>query len=345
MVDGLWRRLVTWQGDHGRKGLPWQGSRDPYRVWLSEVMLQQTQVATVLDYFARFLERFPDVTALAEAPLDEVLGLWSGLGYYSRARNLHRCAQSVVQQHGGVFPRTAAELAQLPGIGPSTAAAVAAFCFDECAAILDGNVKRVLARVLAFPGDVGTLAAQRELWAHATTLLPGKADAAKMPRYTQALMDLGATVCLARNPVCGLCPLRADCRAWQKGKPTAYPVKTKRLTRSAQSLWLLWARHADGSVWLVRRPETGIWAGLYALPAFDSDEALRAAVPTAEDAALAERPAFKHVLTHRDLHLHPVVWRLNGARKPVVGDGRWFAAAEWRTLGLPAPIRRLLEAG
>ena len=201
------QRLVAWQRMHGRHALPWQQTRDPYHVWLSEVMLQQTQVATVLGYFSRFVERFPDVQRLAAASLDDVLALWSGLGYYSRARNLHRCAQAVVDQYGGVFPRTAALLETLPGIGRSTASAVAAFCFNERVAILDANVRRVLSRVLGFAEDLSVARNTEVLWAHAEALLPGPKQANTMPHYTQALMDLGAMVCLPRKPDCRACPV------------------------------------------------------------------------------------------------------------------------------------------
>ena len=193
---GFAGRVVRWQESHGRNELPWQNTRDPYRVWLSEIMLQQTQVATVLEYYPRFLARFPDVASLAAAHLDEVLGLWSGLGYYSRARNLHRCAVDVVALHGGEFPRSAAALETLPGIGRSTAAAIASFCFGERAAILDGNVKRVLTRVLGFDADLAVAANERNLWTQAEAMLPNRGVQEAMPRYTQGLMDLGATVCL-----------------------------------------------------------------------------------------------------------------------------------------------------
>src|SRR3989440_2442711 len=201
-------RVIAWQRSHGRAGLPWQQTRDPYRVWLSEIMLQQTQVSTVLGYYDRFLQRFPDVASLAAASIDDVFAMWSGLGYYSRARNLHKCAQLVVSEHGGSFPRSSAQLAEMPGIGRSTAAAVAAFCFGERVAILDGNVKRVLSRVLAFDGDLANAANEKQLWDHAGRLLPVRAVAESMPRYTQGLMDLGATVCTSRNPSCLLCPVQ-----------------------------------------------------------------------------------------------------------------------------------------
>jgi A/G-specific adenine glycosylase len=221
VAAGFAGRVVRWQQTHGRSGLPWQGSRDPYRVWLSEIMLQQTQVSVVLDYFARFLARFPDVVALAAASQDEVMSLWSGMGYYSRARNLHRCAQEVVASHGGRFPATAAELATLPGIGRSTAAAIASFCFGERVAILDGNVKRVLTRVLGFEHDLAVAANERDLWARAQDLLPAVGCAEDMPRYTQGVMDLGATLCLPRNPQCLLCPVSGCApRAGRTGRRT-----------------------------------------------------------------------------------------------------------------------------
>jgi len=334
-VRGFAGRIVRWQQVHGRSGLPWQATRDPYCVWLSEIMLQQTQVATVLAYYERLLARFPDVRSLASAHEDEVLSLWSGLGYYSRARNLHRCAVEVVARFGGEFPRTATQLESLPGIGKSTAAAIASFCFGERAAILDGNVKRVLSRVLAFDGS------ERELWAHATALLPTRDLTQTMPRYTQGLMDLGATICLPRNPSCMLCPVRESCEAAKQGETERYPAKKPKLRRTAQSLWLLRAHSSDGAVWLQKRPARGVWAGLYCLPAFDSREELGDALPSKARACDAE--PFKHVLTHRDLHLHPVDVQLpRSHRLPV--EGAWLAEREWRSLGLPTPIRKLLES-
>ena len=339
LPQGFARRMVDWQRAHGRQHLPWQHSRDPYRVWLSEIMLQQTQVSTVLDYFPRFVQRFADVRALAAAPLDEVLGLWSGLGYYSRARNLHRCAQAVVADWGGEFPRSAEGLQSLPGIGRSTAAAIAAFCFDERVAILDGNVKRVLSRVLAYADDLALSRHEQQLWDLAQALLPRQAS--DMPAYTQALMDLGAALCLPRRAQCEACPVADLCQARAQGQPLAYPVKTRKLKRSSQSLWLLWARNAQGQVWLLQRPAQGIWAGLYCLPVFESEDALRAACPGGRGWQVLA--PFKHVLTHRDLHLHPLRVQLPAGRAPQ-GEGAWVAASDWPRLGLPAPVRSLLEA-
>ena len=338
---GFAARVVAWQATHGRSGLPWQATRDPYRVWLSEIMLQQTQVTTVLAYYERFLQRFPHVKDLAAAPLDDVLGLWSGLGYYSRARNLHRCAQDVVQLHGGEFPRSAQLLQTLPGIGRSTAAAIASFCFGERVAILDGNVKRVLARVLGFGEDLAASANEKRLWQLADAMVPEHGR--DMPAYTQAMMDLGATVCVTRSPQCLLCPVHDLCVGRREGEPTRYPVKTKKLRRTAQSLWLLWAMRSDGAVWLQQRPATGIWAGLYCLPVFDGHDALLEGLTPAAAAKVEPGQPFVHVLTHKDLHLHPM--RLPMPRGTPRGEGAWYLPAQWRSLGLPAPVRRLLEAG
>jgi len=336
LPSGFARRMVDWQRHHGRQSLPWQNTRDPYRVWLSEIMLQQTQVTTVLDYYPRFLQRFPDVASLAAAPQDDVLGLWSGLGYYSRARNLHRCAQDVMARFGGAFPSTAEQLVTLSGIGRSTAAAIAAFCFHERAAILDGNVKRVLTRVLGYGEDLALAASERSLWALAEQLLPP--DAADMPAYTQSLMDLGATVCLPRRVQCEACPVANQCQALQQAQPMAYPVKTRKLKRSSATLWLLWAVNAQGQVWLHKRPARGIWAGLFSLPVFDDESALLASCGDARSPRFIE--PWKHVLTHRDLHLHPVHVQVQSSPQC---EGQWVDAQDWPALGLPAPIRLLLD--
>ena len=340
---GFAGQVVRWQQSHGRSGLPWQATNDPYRVWLSEIMLQQTQVSVVLEYYARFLERFPDVASLAAAGDDEVMSLWSGLGYYSRARNLHRCAKEVVADHGGAFPSTAEQLATLPGIGRSTAAAIASFCFGERVAILDGNVKRVLARSLGFDKDLAVAANERELWTRAQALLPAPGCEEQMPAYTQGLMDLGATVCLQRNPQCLLCPVSDACVARGEGRAQDYPVKSRKLKRSSQSLWLLHAQSPEGAVWLEKRPASGIWAGLYCLPVFESRDELAAALPAVSRRSLRDDPAFLHVLTHKDLYLHPVGAQLKASALRE-DKGAWFDATQWPSLGLPAPIRKLLAA-
>ena len=340
-------QVVRWQAAHGRNHLPWQNTRDAYRVWLSEIMLQQTQVATVLEYYTRFLARFPDVRQLAAAPQDEVLALWSGLGYYSRARNLHRCAQIVVHQHGGEFPRTVDELAALPGIGRSTAGAIAAFCFGVRAPILDANVRRVLTRVLGFGADLAEAKNERALWQQAEALLPRQDLSHAMPRYTQGLMDLGAGICLPRNPNCLLCPLQEACVARRDGNPQDYPVRTRKLKRSAQAWWLLLRQDGEGRLWLERRPPIGIWAGLYCPPVYDSRAALDEALQLHASCDARDLPAFTHVLTHRDLHLHPVLAR-DATPRPdahcAEQQSGWFAPAQWPALGLPAPVRKLLAS-
>jgi A/G-specific adenine glycosylase len=325
--------VVAWQRRHGRHTLPWQNTRDPYRVWLSEVMLQQTQVATVLGYYERFLARWPRVTDLAAATLDEVLAQWAGLGYYSRARNLHACAKAVASLHGGEFPRTAAGLQTLPGIGRSTAAAIAAFCFGERVAILDGNVKRVLSRVLAFDGDLASSAAEKRLWDHATALLP-EAD---VDRYTQGLMDLGSGICTARSPNCLLCPVQPMCRGQQQGDPTRYPVKTRKLRRGRRENWWLWLQDAGGRVLLRQRPASGVWAGLWTLPMFDDEAAARAALP---GVALQTLPRIEHALTHFDWVLHTM--RAECGAGPE-GGGTWVARERLAEYALPAPLKKLIE--
>ena len=342
---GFARCVIAWQQRHGRRGLPWQCA-DPYRVWLSEIMLQQTQVATVLDYYPRFLARFPDVAALAAAPQDQVLALWSGLGYYARARNLHRCAQTVVAEHGGCFPTSAAALQTLPGIGRSTAAAIAAFCFGERAAILDGNVRRVLARAFGIAEDLGRPGPQAALWRLAESLLPEHGGIATMAPYTQGLMDLGALVCTRRAPGCAVCPLAAQCVAARQGNPEAYPRPRTPPRRKSIALALLLARDQAGRVWLAPQASAdgilrGIWKGLYTLPVFADPAALLATLPAASSARVQWRAPMQHTLTHRDMTLH--VAQVDAAADFARADGgRWFAPREWPALGLPAPIAQLL---
>ena len=345
---GFAELLIDWQRQHGRSGLPWQHTRDPYRVWLSEVMLQQTQVSTVLSYFARFLDAFPSVQALAAASADEVMALWAGLGYYSRARNLHRCAQVVVERHGGVFPGSAEALQTLPGIGASTAAAIAAFCHGERASIVDGNVRRVLARLLAFDRDLAQTASQRALWDLAQALLPQAPAPEDMTAYTQGLMDLGATVCLRSRPQCERCPVMTLCRARAAGTASSFPVKTRTLKRRHESWWLLLLRRraaADADrFWLVRRPSPGIWAGLYCPPVFHSEAALLDALPLALHGDLQALDPVAHSLTHRELRLHPLLLdagTLTGM--PAMAEGQWVQADALPAHGLPAPVRLLLQ--
>jgi A/G-specific adenine glycosylase len=344
------RTLIAWHRDHGRHDLPWQNTRDPYRVWLSEIMLQQTQVRTVIGYYGRFLQRFANVRALAAAPLEQVLELWAGLGYYTRARMAHRCAQAVVAG-GGQFPQTAAALAQLPGIGPSTAAAIAAFCFDERAAILDANVKRVLARRGAIEGDPRQAAVAQRLWEQAQALLPPAPD---MPRYTQAIMDLGATVCTRARPHCAHCPVREGCQARIQGRTADLPSRSPAAPRPVRTAHLLVAVRG-GSVLLEQRPPAGIWGGLLSLPEFASPAALRAHAGGLDRAAPAAMAGRRHGFTHFTFEFTPHLLQLEppqpgAARRaratppaPGARQQRWLALGEIDTAALPAPILALLR--
>jgi A/G-specific adenine glycosylase len=333
-------RVVAWQRRHGRAALPWS-VRDPYRVWLSEIMLQQTQVRTVIPYYERFVARFPDLVSLARAPREEVMSLWAGLGYYSRAHNLHRCAQRIVGELDGTFPRTAAAIAELPGIGRSTAAAIASFCFDERAPILDGNVKRVLARHHGIAGDPSTRAVELKMWERARALLP---DAAAMPAYTQGLMDLGATVCTRAVPACARCPVRQDCYALTDGRIAELPSPRARRavpTRRASFLIVV----ARSAVLLEQRPVRGIWGGLLAPPQFASGSALRtAAAALAPGRGLEPLAARTHGFTHYTLVYTPYVLRPVRALARAAMDGRrWVTFDRLATAPLPAPMRTLLR--
>jgi A/G-specific adenine glycosylase len=307
-------KVVAWQRAHGRHGLPWQGTRDPYRVWLSEIMLQQTQVATVIPYYERFLERFPDVRALASASQDEVLRLWSGLGYYARGRNLHAAAVEI-RKNG--FPGTVAAIERLPGVGRSTAAAIAVFAFGERAAILDGNVKRVLSRCFGID-------AEKALWRRAEALLPENA----IETYTQALMDLGATVCTRADPACGRCPVAELCEARRRGWQDRWPAKRARRALPQKSVTWLVLRHA-GRVLVERRPADGIWGGLWCFPAGKKKPG---------DRALA---AIDHGFTHFRLRIRPVLRDIS--RREKAGDEkRWMFLAALERAAVPAPVRTLI---
>ena len=351
-------RVVAWHRSHGRHDLPWQAGRDAYRVWLSEVMLQQTQVATVLPYFARFVAEFPTVEALAMAPLSRVLALWSGLGYYRRAHHLHAAARIVAERHHGRFPCDAATLATLPGIGRSTAAAIAAFASGERAAILDGNVKRVLARHRGIDGWPGKPQVAAQLWRSAEALLPSTSDCVRdravIADYTQGMMDLGATICARAKPRCGACPVRDDCVAHRESRTDTLPSPRPRRTPPQRAVILLLLERDDAFLF-ERRPAVGVWGGLWSLPevSFDGDgsdiESLVSAgirVRFGVARGMCERLApLTHVFTHFALTMHPVRVALDVPLRAMESD-----SFEWMTLGaaidaaLPSPIRRLLRS-
>lgn len=336
--------LLDWFDRHGRRDLPWQHPRTPYRVWLSEIMLQQTQVRVVVPYFERFVAALPDVRALASAPQDTVLGLWSGLGYYARARNLQAAAQRCVDLHGGDLPRDLDALIALPGIGRSTAGAILAQAWGDAHPILDGNVKRVLARVFGVDGWPGTPAVEKRLWAIAETLLP----AARLPDYTQAQMDFGATLCTRHAPACAICPLQADCMALREGRVETLPTPKPGKAVPEREAVVLLVRDARGRVLLQKRPPTGVWAALWSLPqAEDAGAAERwfgAHLTGAFDDGEALDPV-PHAFSHYRLTLWPRAWRGLALRARVRdnADLRWCAREDWDALGIPAPIRTLLQ--
>lgn len=346
--------VIAWQKQHGRHALPWQNTRDAYRIWLSEIMLQQTQVSAVIPYYLRFLARFPDVASLAAAPVEEVMAHWSGLGYYTRARNLHRCAQRVVEAHGGHFPADPAMLADLPGIGRSTAAAIAAFAYGARAAILDGNVKRVFARVFGIEGYPGEKKVEDALWLRADALLPED----DMAPYTQGLMDLGATLCTRSRPACPRCPLATRCVAFNTLRTDELPVRKPKKTVPQKHAALLVILH-EGQVLLRQRPDAGIWGGLLSLPevgGFTPLENAAGELPIMDEAALLQAvapygiaegherlPAIVHGFTHFKLHISPYRVRL-ARRLPIAAqEGHvWLVASQLALAPLPAPVKKLL---
>jgi A/G-specific adenine glycosylase len=335
-------RLVEWQKHHGRGNLPWQSSRDPYRVWLSEIMLQQTQVGTVIPYYEKFIARFPDVASLARAPLDEVMTLWSGLGYYSRARNLHAAAQAVAAG-GGAFPRSRKALEALPGVGRSTAAAIAALAYGAREAILDGNVKRVLARHFAVPGYPGDARVERRLWELAESLVPKRDNA----RYTQALMDLGATLCRPRQPACERCPVARACAARRIGAVERFPQPRPNKTVPSKRTVMLLLVHR-GEVLLEKRPPAGIWGGLWCLPEMPPRAEPRrhcAARFGVHVAAVKSLPQLDHGFTHFTLHIRPVLCEVGRIDSRAEERGRvWLAPDDAARGAVPAPVRKLLRA-
>jgi A/G-specific adenine glycosylase len=351
------RAVIDWQKQHGRHALPWQNTREAYRIWLSEIMLQQTQVAAVIPYYQRFLARFPDVASLAAAASEEVMGHWSGLGYYTRARNLHRCAQRICTEYGGVFPADPELLAGLPGIGRSTAAAISAFAYGTRAAILDGNVKRVFCRIFGVDGYPGEKSVEQILWRRAEALLPAR----EVEAYTQGLMDLGATLCTRSKPACTRCPFAPRCVAFGTQRVDQLPLrKPKKTIPEKHTVMLVVADR--GRVLLEQRPDMGIWGGLLSLPELDSvadgpdhraaelPDALEAAVacaiaPFGSIASCQRLPPFSHGFTHFKLHIAP--YRVNILRCfDMAGQTGhvWYDVEKLASAPLPAPVKKLLLA-
>jgi A/G-specific adenine glycosylase len=337
-------RLLAWFDQHGRHDLPWQRGITPYRVWVSEIMLQQTQVGTVIPYFERFMAHFRDVRELADAPIDDVLHHWTGLGYYARARNLHRAAQKIRDDHAGVFPDTLESLCALPGVGRSTAGAILSIACGVRAPILDGNVKRVLTRHCAIEGDTSRGTTLEELWRIAESLTPQE----RCAHYTQAIMDLGATLCTRSRPACALCPLAASCIARAEGTPTRYPSRKQSRRIPERRCQMLVIRNPAGEFLLEQRPPAGIWGGLWSFPEIDSaiDAATACDRIAGEPAAsLHHGTAFRHTFSHFHLDVSPVHIRVAGLGRHVLEDQRlaWYKPGQ-RALGLAAPVKKLIDA-
>lgn len=343
MSNDFSRRVLAWFDVHGRKHLPWQQQITPYRVWLSEIMLQQTQVSTVIPYFERFIAHFPDVHSLATAPIDDVLHLWTGLGYYARARNLHRCAQVIVEQYEGEFPACVDILSQLPGIGRSTAGAILSIAHQQRAAILDGNVKRVLARhhlVDGWPGNTQTL---KRLWHYAEQQTPEQ----RVNHYTQAMMDLGATICTRGKPACERCPVMDTCLAYAQGKIADYPGRKPKKVLPVKTVQLLMLRNPAGDILLHQRPPAGIWGGLWSFPelAVEADARIHAEDQFGPVADYEMWDSYRHTFSHYHLDITPVLLQLN--KEPVriaePHTSMWYNIHQPPSIGLAAPVKKLLE--
>jgi A/G-specific adenine glycosylase len=344
-VDEFARKLLAWHDEHGRHDLPWQRDVTPYSVWISEIMLQQTQVATVIPYFERFLARFPTVHDLATSLRDEVLAHWAGLGYYARARNVHAAAGIILADHDGVLPDSMTSLASLPGIGRSTAGAILAIAYGQRQAILDGNVKRVLARYHAVAGWPGRSQVLRELWALAESHTPRQ----RVADYTQGIMDLGATVCVRSGPGCEACPLNRGCAAYAAGTQQRLPTRKPRAKRPQRSVSVLLVRDEKRRVLLERRPDAGIWGGLFSLPELGTDEDADYWCDRYLGAQVSKSRSMMpidHAFTHFDLRIEPIALELQGAPRNVM-DGTerlWYKPADEMDFGVAAPIYALLSS-
>lgn len=329
--------LLIWYWQHGRQDLPWQTPYSAYRVWVSEIMLQQTQVKTVIPYFLNFMSRYPDIHALAQASLDDVLATWSGLGYYSRARNLHRTAQDLVDQYQGHFPSELTNLQNLPGIGPSTAAAIASLAFEQPTAILDGNVKRVLSRYFRIAGTDRTY--ETKLWELARACMPNTDCRA----YTQAIMDLGALCCTSRQPSCTICPLNSHCQAFKDQVVQNYPEKKPKKTRPIRKEQFLLLHTEDQQIYLEQRPLQGVWGGLWSMPSITEDIDIHTHLKThctLETYVMQPLMTYKHNFTH--FHLHIIAYSIQTSPQPSL-SGTWFHSTEIKKLGLPKPVKDIIH--
>jgi A/G-specific adenine glycosylase len=338
------QRVLTWFDQSGRKDLPWQQDINPYRVWVSEIMLQQTQVQTVIPYFERFMAQLPTVAALAGADEDQVLHLWTGLGYYARARNLHRTAKQVQAEFNGEFPSAIDSLLELPGIGRSTAGAIRSIAFGQPAAILDGNVKRVLARYAAVSGWPGKGEVLKQLWQLAEDYAPAE----RVADYSQAMMDLGATLCTRSAPACQQCPLRATCAAYTQSRQANYPGRKPRKTLPVKTTIMLMVVNTQGEIYLAKRPAQGIWGGLWSFPEVANEEQARqlCADLFAEPAANLDLwDRYRHTFSHYHLDIQPALVRLDKTPNAIMEAGRqlWYNSAQPESVGLAAPISRLLD--
>ena len=338
------KRLLQWWDQHGRKDLPWQQQATPYRVWVSEIMLQQTQVTTVIPYFQRFMARFPTVESLAAAAADEVLHHWSGLGYYARARNLHKAAHIICERHHGAFPLDIEDVMALPGIGRSTAGAILALAAEQLQPILDGNVKRVLTRLHAIEGWPGHKDVENQLWQLARHHTPNR----RIAHYTQAIMDLGATLCTRARPLCERCPVQTQCRAHEQQRVTAFPTPKSRGTLPVRRTHLLVVRDAAAAVLLTKRPPAGIWGGLWSLPECAVGDDIAEWCRNRLGFTVHEEdrwPVLRHTFSHFHLDIHPVLVRVGGARAAVMDEAEsvWYNPRQPQQLGLAAPIQRLLS--
>ncbi|MDX1351683.1 MAG: A/G-specific adenine glycosylase [Thiomicrorhabdus sp.] len=351
-------QLLDWFDEFGRHDLPWQQAITPYAVWVSEIMLQQTQVKTVIPYYQKFMERFPTVAHLAQATQEEVLSYWAGLGYYARGRNLHKSAQSIVVEHGGEFPHKFEDIIALPGIGRSTAGAILSIALQQRYPILDGNVKRVLSRFYAIEGWPGEKAIEQQLWLKADELTPAK----RFADYTQAIMDLGATLCTRSKPKCSSCPQQLQCQAYQQNRVLEFPYKKPKKEKPIKQAWLLLQTNQNGQIWLKKRPAKGIWGGLWSLPEFENRSLCEQFVESqgSDSDTLIEWDKFRHTFSHYHLEIHPVYIEMGSGLKRQVAEanaeyrvqseptakelGEWYSIETLMQspIGLPAPITKLV---